>query len=216
MKKLFKKALLIVAACVMTGCAKGDVTSEKMSENSVISDQPINHENPRVDYTKDEVREIISNAGSFKVSDKYFYASVPRSIDHVSEFYAGLSDPLPRKEALDEFHTVFEYLFPEKDLNKECLFYYAVLPDDVEDCEQSIDDIPLTQEYYSSIHQQPIYDEKNYESYMNGTLGNEQTESYFLYDEGKYPNEDPVALMMRSPFGNDLCAFNKGQAHKFF
>ena len=216
MKNLLKKTLLIVAVCVMSGCANGEDMSENLSQSIVISDQPINHENPRVDYTKDEVREIINNSGGFKASDKHFYASVPKSIDHVSEFYTGFSDPLPRQEALEEFSTVFEYLFPEKELNKEFLYYYAELPNDPKNTSQSLDDLPLTQGYYSSIHQQPIYDEKNYKSYINGTLGDERVNSYFFYDEGKHPNENPVAIMMRSPFGNDLCAFNKGQAHKFF
>lgn len=215
MKNLLRKALLIAMVCAVTGCANGNGISGNSSENSDTINQTINHKNPRVDYTKEEVREIINNSGSFKASDEYFYASVPRSIDHVSEFYTGFSDPLPRQEALDEFCTVFEYLFPEKELNKECLYYYAELPGDPKNTTQSLDDLPLTQEYYSSIHQQPIYNEKNYESYINGTLGDERAGSYFFYDEGKYPNENPVAIMMRSPFGNDLCAFNKGQAHKF-
>ena len=190
----------------------GNTSDGEGSEAAGTGGQAINHDNPREYFTAEEAAEIIDRSENMKVSDEYFYALVPKSIDHVSEFYVSSGVPLSRQEALDEFISVFEYLFPGKELNKKCLYYMVSLPDD-----PNVNDVDgMSEEYLAALGLHPIYDEKIYNGYMDGTLGTLNGTSFFVYLEELYPNENSVSLTMRSPFGNDLCYFNKGVAQKLF
>lgn len=216
MKKLVP---LLLLATFLTACG-GDTPIGGDSENDgTYIDPNINHDNPREYYTAEEVTEMINKSENMKVSDEYFYSLVPKSFDHVSEFYQAYGKPLPEKEALDEFLAVYGYLFPEHELNKNCLYYMSPLPTDPKEVDVYFDENGNRirgENYFASLGLHPIYDRKYYNMFLRGELGNPKTSAFFSYDEQFYENENSVSLTMRSPFGNDICYFNKGVAQKIF
>lgn len=206
--------LLACTACSGTQTSYGSEASQTSdsSDNSTseasdatVGVEPVTvHENPRVDYTREEVREIINKYPNLKVSDDYFYASVPKEIDHLCEFYTGSAYQLPPEKELEEFRSVFKYLFPDHELDENCLYAHTYF-DDENPNEQDI----FKTRYHS------LKNEDNYNAYMNGTLGNQKSLHYLLYTEEQLPRENSVSLHFRSPFGNDWCVFNKGVCNRF-
>ncbi len=185
---------------IVTSGSSADETS-----NAVIGVEPVTvHGNPRVDYTKEEVREIIDKYPNLKVSDDYFYASVPKEIDHLCEFYNGSAYQLSPEKELEEFRSVFKYLFPDHEFDENCLYAHAYF-DDEDPNEQDV----FKTRYHS------LKNEDNYNAYMNGTLGNQEVIHFLTYTEEKFMRENSVSLHFRSPFGNDWCVFNKGVCNRF-
>lgn len=212
MRKLTLLFILISSLICFTACTKqssNSTTSVDISggEASVpeISKTPVTkHENPRVDYTRDEAREIIERSSNLKVSDDYFYVFAPKMIDHLCEFTYGTSYQLPPEKELEEFKRVFNYLFPTHELDENCLYAYAVMKDENPE-EQDI--------FKTRFHS--LKNEDNYSAYLNGTLGDPKYLRHLMYTEEQFPREESVSLFYRSPFGNDYCVFNKGVCNKF-
>lgn len=173
------------------------------SRNNIGNEPVVPHENPRVDYTRDEVRDIVEQYSNLKISSDYFYVSVPKTIDHVSEFYNGSAYQLPPEKELEEFKSVFKYLFPDHELDENCLYASAHLDD------TDPDEYDIFKTLYHSLK-----NEDNYNAYMNCTLGNQKYLHNLVYTEEQFPRENSVSLTYRSPFGNDYCEFNKGVCNK--
>lgn len=222
MKKLLPLLSLIL---LLTACGGKATDSSNASEGVSNGDTPIGgnssgadsgqnivHDNPREYYTDEEAAEIIDRSANMKTAEG-FYSLAPKSIDHVSEFYSSTAEPLPHKEGLEELLSVFEYLFPEHEFNKNCLFFYSPLPEDPEEIDAYDDEngnYIKGENYYASLGLHPLCDEKYYDRIISGEMGT----GYFFYHEDLYPNENSVSFTMRSPFGNDICTFNKGVAQK--
>lgn len=180
-------------------------TSTSETSNTIVGVEPVTvHENPRVDYTKEEVREIIDKYPNLKMIDKYFYVSVPKEIDHLCEFYNGSAYQLTPEKELEEFRSVFKYLFPDHEFDENCLYAHARFDD--ED--------PNEQDIFKIIYHS-LKNKDNYNAYMNGTLGNQEVVHNLVYTEEQFPCENSVSLHFRSPFGNDWCVFNKGVCNRF-
>lgn len=203
-------SIIILICC--TACNRRNTNSIDTSgisadetSNAVIGGKPVaKHENPRVDYTKEEVRVIIEKHTNLKVSDDYFYASVPKMIDHLCEFTSGTSYQLPPEKELEEFKRFFKYLFPAHEFDENCLYAYAATKDENPE-EQDI--------FKTRFHS--LKNEDNYRAYLNGTLGDPDIMRHLMYTEEQFPRQDSVSLFYRSPFGNDYCVFNKGVCNKF-
>lgn len=215
MKKLSTAFLLLTILVCCTACDRHDNHSNNSlvpyskdtsdtsnnstdeTSNAVIKSEPVvRHENPRVDFTKEEVREIIEQYSNINVSDDYFYASVPKKIDHVSEFYNSTSFQLPPQENYDEYKRIFEYLFPGHELDMTCLYYNSHMDDNDE-----------------ADHK--LSDENNLEAFLNGKYEQSRYMRFLYYDECENLKENSVSMYYRSPFGNDYCVFNKGVCNKF-
>ena len=212
MKKTLIAIFTIIALLACTGCNKSEnkskVSNGTSTENSAASVsgesyQPNNsgnvpiviHDNPRADYTGEEVAEIINRTDNLKASEEFFYVSVPKTIDHLCEFYTGSSYQLSPEETFEEFKRVFEYLFPDHELDMECLYYYSHMDD-------------------SDEINHALSDEKNFEAFINGEYENTPSLHFMSYDEQDKLKENSVSLNFRSPFGNDYCVFNKGVCNK--
>lgn len=178
----------------------GITSSETTSSVSENNEQPlVNHDNPIVYYTKEEAAEIIGKTPNLKPSSE-MYLLAPKEIDHVSEFKASTSPQLPPEKELEEFRQMFAYLFPDHELDEECLYAYAVTDADAETSD-------------SRLH--TLNDPNILNEYLNGTLGDQQYLHHLIYTEKQKPKENSVSLYYRSPFGNDLCEFNKGVFDRF-
>lgn len=203
--------MLICALICCTACGNQDRSSSasdniSIGETSALetSKAPvIKHDNPRVDYTRDEAREIIERNSNLKVSNDYFYVSAPKMIDHLCEFTCGTSYQLPPEEELEEFKRVFKYLFPTHELDENCLYAFAILDDEDPDEEDL---------FKTRFHS--LKNEDNMSAYLNGTLGDPTYLRHLMYTEEKFPRENSVSLFYRSPFGNDYCVFNKGVCNR--
>lgn len=206
MKKTLSALLTAIALLALTGCGKTDNLSE--SSGAVPTESPasdsadnsgsvpiVKHDNPRTDRTREEVAEIINKSDNLKVSEEYFYASVPKTIDHLCEFYSGSTYQLPPEESYEEFKRIFAYLFPEQEFDMECLYYYSHI-DDSDEIDHALSD------------------EKNFDAFINGEYDNTSYLHYLYYDERNKLKENSVSLFYRSPFGNDYCVFNKGVCNK--
>lgn len=212
-----KTTAIFALICVLICCAacgsqgnqdKSSSASDNISigenSNPVISGTPvIKHDNPRIDYTCDEAREIIEHCSNLKVSDDYFYVSAPKTIDHLCEFTYGTSYQLTPEEELEEFRRIFNYLFPNHELDEHCLYLHAVM----EDADPDEDDI-----FKTRFHS--LKNEDNMSAYLSGTLGDPTYLRHLMYTEEKFPRENSVSLFYRSPFGNDYCVFNKGVCNR--
>ncbi len=175
-------------------------TEASESEREITDPEDINHDNPRVDYTKEEVSEIINANSNFK-ADKDIYVSAPKSIDHISEFYERTPAQPSPKESLKEFSEIFKYLFPDHELDMDCLYYYR----------WSEDEDPNADVYETRFH--CLSDKDKYNVFMNELSGDWEIgghASYLIYDEVKKPNKNSIHATLRMPFGSDLCIFNKG------
>lgn len=208
MKKTF---IIVTLSLLLTACGKQDRSSSVPTDISggegadIGADKEpiVKHDNPRVDYTVDEAREIIERSSNLKVSDDYFYVSAPKTIDHISEFIYGTSYQLPPEEELEEFKRVFKYLFPAHEFDENCLYAFAVMKD-VDPEEQDI--------FKTRFHS--LKNDDNLSAYLNGTLGDPDSMRHLMYTEEQFPREESVSLFFRSPFGNDYCVFNKGVCNK--
>lgn len=182
----------------ITSAVSANETSSDAPQSPVNEEPILKHDNPRVDYTKDEVKDMINSCENLQVSDDFFYTSIPKTIDHVSELKYGYSYQLEPEEETEEFKTVFKYLFPDHEFDESCWLLY--------DTRNSIssDD--------GFLH---LNDKDVYNSYINSTHTDDEVLSFICYDERESPREDSVSLYFRSPFGNDYCVFNKGFLNKF-
>lgn len=121
MKKYFGLILAVAIALGASAC-KSESSSgiaDIAVEASEISEAP-KHNNVRIDYTNEEVIEIIEST-RFKASEDIF-TDVPKSIDHVSTFYCGTTAQLSVKDSVENFRAAFSYLFPNHEFDEDCFF----------------------------------------------------------------------------------------------
>lgn len=211
MRKLTAFCMLISFLICCTACSKQYINSNASAdisggETSAVGSSKtpvIKHDNPRVDYTSDEAREIIERNSNLKVSSDYFYVSAPKTIDHLCEFTYGTSYQLEPEKELEEFKRIFKYLFPSHELDENCLYAYAVVKDEN----------PEEQDLFKT-HFHSLKNSDNLDAYLNGTLGDPDLMRHLMYTEEQFPREDSVSLFYRSPFGNDYCVFNKGVCNR--
>lgn len=193
MKKYF--GLILSAAIVLGASAcksesSSDISGSESSfdisdKASGISTAP-KRENVRIDYTKEEVIEIIENT-RFKATEDIF-ADVPKSIDYVSTFYCGTTAQLSAEDSVEDFCAAFSYLFPNHEFDEDCFYYVG------ESSEEG--------------RNNKVFE--NYDALVNG----EEEVYLFFYDESKTDKDDRVAATLRSPFGSDITTINKGVAGK--
>ncbi len=202
MKKRFKITLgVMIIFFSFTACQGSKTTDLNLPENSSVSksssvnedklhveSEYIQHDNLRVNYTKDEVVKIINDNSEFKIAE-IFFADVPKSIDHVSTFYSGTVPPIPGKESIEEFKEVFRYLFPDHVFDESCFFY--------------IGPNSTGEDGYNTVKEK--YDE---------LISGEEEFYLFVYNELRTDKEDKVALTLRIPFGGDITTINKNVAQK--
>ncbi len=137
MKKFLTAVLLSAMILSLAGCesenvsqdnSSDDVSGEVMGFKTEYEDEiyipddfnATNHENPREDYSTEEVVKIIEENSDFKLSDN-FTAHVPKSLGHVSTFYTGIP-PFPSGEdVLKDFHAFFEYAYPNAEFDESYL-----------------------------------------------------------------------------------------------
>lgn len=211
MRKLTAFFMLISFLICCTACsnqdgnpnASADITDGETSAVGSSKTPVIKHNNPRVDYTSDEAREIIERNSNLKVSSDYFYVSAPKTIDHLCEFTYGTSYQLEPEKELEEFKRIFKYLFPSHELDENCLYAYAVIKDEN----------PEEQDLFKT-HFHSLKNSDNLDAYLNGTLGDPDLMRHLMYTEEQFPRENSVSLFYRSPFGNDYCVFNKGVCNR--
>ncbi len=212
MKKLSALFLSIAILTLCSACENQTIDNSSNTDNTSSTDDsskpdlnfgdPIDkHENPITYYTKEEVKEMIEKNGNLKVNDGFFYALVPKTVDHVSEFVTGLACQLQPKEELEEFKTVFKYLFPNHELDENCLYYYNGYDD--------VDNTLAVNEAFFPLSNKEVYDTYMAGGYVHGGL------TFMAYTEAWSKREESVCLFYRSPFGNDYCVFNKGVLQKY-
>ncbi len=142
MKKLLLAALLSTMVLSLAGCERENVSQENSSDGgSGESDtqsktrfrteeyldgcepddyNAANHDNARIDYSTDEVVKIIGENSDFKLSDN-FTAYVPKSLGHVSTFYMGRPLYPSGEKVIEDFNSLFKYLYPDDEVNEDIL-----------------------------------------------------------------------------------------------
>lgn len=196
--------VMIIFLISFTGCNKENTSSENESNlpgvgelGSVSFNEPIlfspnisctDNDNPRVDFTEDEVVGIISEHSKFKISED-FSANIPKSIHHVSTFYNGNTPALSEEDAIEDFRASFEFLFPSHEFDEDCFFYMG------KDGSRE----PDSNEFRKVRN--------HYEDIISGK---EELNMLFYHDlEANVPKEERVSFVYQSPFGNSLMCFNK-------
>lgn len=181
-----KKAsiLLTIFITLFLSSCSGNTNLSLPNESSTNSESvTINHENPRIECSEDEIIEIITEHSNFKVSDNIF-VDIPKKLGHVSCFFSGTTASLSGKDAVDNFHSSFEYLFPEHIFDDNCFFFQGPSTDEVESNR-------LVSDYYDEI--------------MSGS----QEVWLLYYSETNTNKDEKVALVCQSPFGNTITTINK-------
>ena len=169
---------------------------------------PIKFDNEREDHTVEEAAEILGKYDNFNITEN-FTASVPKHIEHMDEFTARnlclkAKEEMTPEEKYIDFIGAYKYLFPSRELHKDSLFY-------VGDFDENAVDDPL-----NGI--KPFYE--NIDSFANGSIAKDSL-GYFWYNdafnEDFEPNdgEIPVSLTVGSPFGTNLCYFNRSAAQHY-
>ncbi|MDE6732078.1 MAG: hypothetical protein K2J77_04295 [Oscillospiraceae bacterium] len=126
-----KKSLNIITAVILTlglsACKNVDTSDLSHSGSSSLGNEasaiaaPVKHENTRINYSNEEIADIINNS-RLKASEDIF-TDIPKSIDHVSTFYSGTTAQLPFAESVEDFRAAFEYLFPDHEFDESCFYY---------------------------------------------------------------------------------------------
>lgn len=184
MKKLLKVISMVIIVLSLSACSDNDNVSTNYTSNTSVT-----HENLRVDYTDQEVIEIIREHSDFKISDDII-TEIPKSIDHISKFFCGTTPALDNKSAIENFHLAFEYLFPQHEFDDSVFYYQGGLT-----AELPLGKGPVS-DYYDKIE------------------SGEETVSLLIYREDETDKEDRVALVCQSPFGNTLTTVNKNVMEK--
>lgn len=201
MKKSFRNIFgILLAVGLFSGCDTSETSLENSDINSTSDvlnftpDQPTEHYNPRVDYTSEELTEIIRNHSDFAVSGELI-SKVPKSIDHVSTFYNGSTPQLNGQAAIDDFKTAFEFLFPEEEFDEDCFFYHGNLT-------KNSDSNGVI---FTTVN-------TNLDKIKNGE--EKINMLYYLGGQSGEPKENRVTLVTQTPFGNTFTSFNKNVTSK--
>lgn len=164
---------------------------------------PIEFDNEREDHTVEEAAEILGKYDNFNITDG-FTASVPKHIEHMDEFternlcLKAKEEMTPEEKYID-FVGAYKYLFSNRELHEDSLFY-------VGDFDENAD----INDPFNGI--KPFYE--NIDSYANGSIAKDSL-GYFWYNDAFNSNfepndgEIPVSLTVGSPFGTNLCYFNR-------
>lgn len=182
-KKIKILAALMAAAMLlsMTACDNSTSISDPDSSTNVGEKLPVDHDNPRIDYTPDELAEIINKLPNIKAAENIL-SDAPKSLGHVSTFESCSAAQLPFEEGLANFKEALEYLSPGREFSEKC---FAAIGGAEE-------------------NNLPIYE--NYEKYKSGEL----KVTLFEYDESSLGIEEPIYYYARTPVCNDLSSFNRG------
>lgn len=197
MKNRFGIILEIIIIFGLTACQSAENSDTDLSESyngSVelpIINEYIEHNNPKINYTKEEIIDIVNENSKFKASEDII-ADVPKSIGHVSSFYCGTTPQLSAKEGIEDFRAAFSCLFPNHEFDENCFYYVG--PNST--IENEGDNYKTVGEKYDEL------------------ISGEEEAYLFFYNESGTDKEERVALTLRSPFGSDITTVNKGQAHK--
>ena len=105
--KLFTAIISAALLFSLTACNSGTNTSETNIEEKT----PIDHDNPRTDYSPEELSEIINEFPNMKAAENILSAA-PKSLGHVSVFESRSPARLPFEEGLRNFKEALEYLSP--------------------------------------------------------------------------------------------------------
>ncbi|MCH5200114.1 MAG: hypothetical protein J1F60_04055 [Oscillospiraceae bacterium] len=179
---------------------KIDFESVPAPEKSI----PPSGNNSITKYTSEEVSGIINGTQKLTAANS-LYVDAPKSIDHVSSFYSGTTAMLPPKDGIENFLSMFKYLFPDHEFDESC-FYYVGGSSTIEydkDTWQAGEPEPVITKFFNTVGEK-------YDELVNG----EEELLYFYYSEELMPREHSVEATLRSPFGSDICMVNKGVCEK--
>lgn len=145
--------------------------------------------NTRVNYTRDEVKEILSEKDNFTVADN-FICDVPKEIESIKEFTLMYSSRQENDDFYKDFLAMFKHIYPDEPFYEDCIFWYKETWDE-------------EGKYHHEIL--PLAETK--EDFLNS--GN--SAKYMFYSTNKKEGaERNIFLEIASPVCNDLYNLNKG------
>lgn len=178
---------IILALLLLLGLTACDGSNDIPSGGSsdVGGELPIDHDNPRVDYTPEELAEIINKYPNIKAAENIL-SDAPKRLGHVSTFEDCSTATLPFEEGLANFREALGYLVPEHALGEK---YFKAIGGGESD--------GLL-----------IYD--HYDEFKSG----ERTVNLFEYNESNSGIDDPIYFYAGTPVCSDLSSFNRGVAQR--
>ncbi|MBP3923426.1 MAG: hypothetical protein J6D27_10700 [Ruminiclostridium sp.] len=145
--------------------------------------------NTRVNYTRDEVKEILSEKDNFTVADN-FICDVPKEIESIKEFTLMYSSRQENEDFYKDFLAMFKRIYPNEPFYEDCVFWYKETWDEEGKYHHEI--LPLAE---------------TMEDFLNS--GNSAKYMFYSTNE-KEGAERNIFLEIASPVCNDLFNFNKG------
>lgn len=161
-----------------------DISTITLSEGKYAEEN-----NNRVNYTRDEVKEILSEKDNFTVADN-FICDVPKEIESIKEFTLMYSSRQENEDFYKDFLAMFERIYPNEPFYEDCVFWYKETWDE-------------EGKYHHEIL--PLAETK--EDFLNS--GNSAKYMFYSTNE-KEGAERNIFLEIASPVCNDLFNFNKG------
>lgn len=145
-----------------------------------------------IDQSFDSLAETIDSLTNITL-DNAVVKTDTSNIEKLYSFQEHFASRLNNKDAYEEFLKVYQYIFPESDMDMDCLFYYG---------ENSYND---DDHYLNKVT-----------DYQDAIMDDAEDVLYFHYDESqKYSAEQGgVLLSATSPVGNDLSRFSRGELRK--
>lgn len=180
-----KRQLSVILALFLTlGLTACDGTGG-ISGSDVGGELPINHNNPRVDYTPEELAGILNKFPNIRAAEDIL-SDAPKSLGHVSTFEDCSAAALSFEEGLANFREALGYLAPGHELGEK---YFKATGGGESD--------GLS-----------IYD--HYDEFKSG----DRTVNLFEYNESNSGIKDPIYFYARTPVCSDLSSFNRGTAQR--
>lgn len=145
--------------------------------------------NKRVNYTRDEVREIIEKIDNIKVADN-FICDAPKEIESVKEFTLMYSSRQENEKFYKDFMAMFNHVYPDEPFYEDCVFWYKETWDEEGEYHREI--LPLAE---------------TTDDFLNS--GNSAKYIFYTTHEKEEADKN-IFLEFASPVCNDLANFNRG------
>lgn len=186
MKKTISFLLILTNVLLLTACSDKNEPIDS-GETTVKTAVIIN---------KEEAIEVI-NRNPNMTADDSFEVGITPNIDKISSFVLHYAPRQSNKDFYDDFLSMYEYLFPDHELNNDYFLYYGKNSYvEFDDDGNMTSDLKKANDNYADI------------------ISNEEDVLYFLYDESWYGadhTKNQVCAEFTSPICNDLSRFNKGR-----
>lgn len=117
--KIISILMTIALLCFLIACDSSPYASDPDASTNIGEKTPINHDNPREDYSSEDLIRIINKYPNIKAA-KDIPSDVPKTLGHVSVFECCSKPELSFENGLNNFRDVLGYLCPGRALSEAC------------------------------------------------------------------------------------------------